>query len=590
MKKVIKELLLVILVFLFLKSVPSIAYAQNKCTASDESSLSMCFEKANNNQTEEIEINTLIRCDKIGSCNFSLSNRTAPLIIHGTPNSGAGIRRSVDYSHGIFLIQGVRNLTISDLVFDETDTSCDVNIANNCTYTVAIIGSNNILIDHVFLYGAKFIGFEFGSTSNLIIKNSTMVNCGFQCIWMDRADTSPVVPGNFTQASPVDQNRINKFVTIENNFFHDTKTAAVNFAAFGTPDKPNLIRNNLIVHNHRDSIFHVCGPDSQSACPGGQFVLERSENIIFENNVVKDGKIDLYDYLGLYTTGIETSDHLKNITIRNNDIHNNRGSAIFADYSGAAFQTENINIINNKVYGNGWGINFPGANIDNNCESEINCQPILPMAKFYAYPNPCIMESGKDLCETKIIWKSNDTTDIKIKVGDSVFAAAPEGSQIAPWINKTGGYFDLYLNGQLADRLFVRGIAPLNVSITPATISKTGSYSLTTNNSYNGYLEVKYSIYPPGGTTTISGVEKWCYNANECLLVQNGSATVNYTGRTSPIGRVVLQFRPFGSNGPWSNSVELNIMDKITIASLRSFLQNFTNIFDFNRLISNFGK
>ena len=149
-----------------------------------------------------------------------------------------------------------------------------------------------------------------------------------------------------------------------------------------------------------------------------------------------------------------------------------------------------------------------------------------------------------------------------------------------------------WTNPPYTAKKYIDTLQTLNVNIvTPSTINKSGKYTLNTDNNYNGYLEVKYSIYQTGNTTPIVGQEKWCYDQNNCLLVQNGSATVNYANRPFPYAaRLVMQFRSWGSNGPWSNSVELTITDKVTIDTIRQFLQNFTNIFDYNTLISNFGK
>lgn len=67
----------------------------------------------------------------------------------------------------------------------------------------------------------------------------------------------------------------------------------------------------------------------------------------------------------------------------------------------------------------------------------------------------------------KISWKFEEpgAEGIMIKIretGQGFAGGSPSGSADAPWITAGGYNFDLYVEGQLYDSIFVKGVAPEN--------------------------------------------------------------------------------------------------------------------------------
>jgi hypothetical protein len=84
---------------------------------------------------------------------------------------------------------------------------------------------------------------------------------------------------------------INHRVRVESSMFSGRGAPAISFSAIGTA-------GCAFVHNHRESVYHVCGPSADQPCSGGQVVMEH--NLFFaivEHNVIRDGAIDAYPTL-----------------------------------------------------------------------------------------------------------------------------------------------------------------------------------------------------------------------------------------------------------------------------------------------------
>jgi len=407
------------------------------CSADDLYSLNDCSYKIANGQADNIEITNLITCSSgVNSCNFAVKNIIRPVRIYGRNGSGAGFVR-LDFTGALLSIDNSTGVTISDLSFiDSPYLSC----GSKCSSPIAISNSKNIIVDHITILNPKVMGIEVSKTNGITIKNSIINNAAIFGIWFN-SDLA---------------GKLSASVNIENNLFKDNSANAIHFSGVGTTISPSVIKNNTFIHNHRDAVFKACGVSGTDPCSGGQLSIEPgTNNLVIQGNVIKDGKMDAYDSLGYYTSGIEfTNYNVNNVMITQNDIHNNRGTGIIVNSNPA--NISNVSIINNKLYNNGVDIIFPGAKISGNCFSAA-CMTMLS-GKIYADPNPCLLTISGGQCTSAIIWTTNDATNTSVKVGGNTFSINPSGAQNASWIPESQVRFDLYSGSTLLDSVNVRGL------------------------------------------------------------------------------------------------------------------------------------
>lgn len=434
------------------------------CLAGNVGALRACFNKVQNSEADNIEITGLIICSGVNACNFSLSGTIRPVSIFGTSNSGAGFRRIDSYNYPILNITNPSGLTLKDLVFDESSSGI---CSSNCNSTISISGGSNIVLDNLTITYSKAMGVAVSKSNKVTIRNSVINNAAIFGVWLNN-----------------DLANLSSEVVVENNLFKDNKSNAILFSATAPVTNPNLIRGNTFIHNHRDAIFFVCGFDGKSPCAGGQLLIEQgTQNLRIESNIIKDGKIDAYDAQGYYASGIEFTNHnVHNVVMLGNDIHNNTGTGIVANAS--LTDVDGISISGNKLYSNGADINFPGAAISGNCFVQ-DCQLLLSGA-IYAEPNPCALSSVSSTCNSLITWATNDTTDVKVLVGDekALFSINANGNQNASWITNTGGVFYLYSGATLLDSVFVKGVVSADTTspiISAISVTNIGPYSADIN-------------------------------------------------------------------------------------------------------------
>lgn len=444
------------------------------CQVTDTETLRSCFAQVQSNEEiKVIEIKKQIECKSKAECEIFLLQRKSPLTIMGDPKQNAGFKRVENYDYPLLYIgdpganKEVNNITIKDLIFDETTAECNFveKTIDLCNSPLAIANTNNTVVDHVTILNAKAHGIQVGGAQNITIKNSVVFNSGGNGIWFNSAYFKDCKI-NFENYEPcaIDESTISKYVTIENNLIADSRVAGIEFYAIADPEKPNSIKGNLLTNNHRDAIYEFC-PPPEGNCPGGQLAIARSNNVVIEENIIRNGKITAIDKetgksfhdLGYLATGIELSDSISNIMIKNNKIHNNSGAAIFADYVGAQYKMVNVGIFWNMVYGNGY--NFLGAGtpdlklahgfgIDGNIFEEPDFFIGDPFKKAFIFSDPpiCKLEEGKKQCETTIQWFASDYNKLRVTLESNpelTFSINPNGPAKAPWISEAGATFVL---------------------------------------------------------------------------------------------------------------------------------------------------
>jgi hypothetical protein len=306
----------------------------NTCSVDRLSSLRECTDLVRRGMRDAIQITSTLLCSGPDTCLIDLTGVNRPITVFGA--TGAGFRRSDSYSYPIIDMSRGSGITVANLVFDEGATECD-----QCVSTIRVFDTANITIDGVTILHSKRMGIEFRRSTNLTIRNSAIQDAGVFGIWT----------GSFDSAN----------ILIENNNFQDVRSNAI----FLTYVNAGVIRQNTLTHNHRLAIFSSCG----GPCPGGQLYLGLATNIRVENNLIKDGVVEVAGIPG-QAWGIEIDPGLRDVTISNNEIANNKGAGIGANPS--ATDVQNIVVTANKLYDNGrpfFGFEGKGIQEMGNCFS-----------------------------------------------------------------------------------------------------------------------------------------------------------------------------------------------------------------------------
>ena len=407
------------------------------CVARNAAEWVACAAAANLGTVDAIDIAARIDCTAPAACRAPIT-RALPLTIRGiTPD--AGFVRHANYHDYLLSVANARPLVIRDLLLDDdVATAC---AAPPCGSTAAINSSTDVLIDNLTLRGSKLLGLEIGSSTNVIIRRSRFEANAVHGVWLSAAPET-----------------INHRVRVEASTFSGSGAPGISFSAIGTMEFPNVISGCTFTHNHRDSVYHVCGSTGDQPCSGGQLVLEH--NLFFaviERNVIRDGAIDAYPTLG--TSGIEIAPNdVSDIVIRDNDIHDNTGTGIVLDAPSEPI--ERLTVTNNRVYANRYGdIYLTGATaptVRDNCTTAGCPLAAMPTGTLAAMPDPCVLDAT-GVCTSVITWTTAGGIDVSVRVGDGLFGHALNASNTAPWINESGVRFDLYDGWTLlADRV-VRG-------------------------------------------------------------------------------------------------------------------------------------
>ena len=389
MKKIIVVVILLLSTWLVLFPSTTLA-SSGTCQASDMATAKDCFNKVNSGSVNAVEVTTPITCSGPNACAFSLNNINRPVSIYGTLNTNAGFTITDSNNYSILTVNNSSQVTISNLILNDTSgIHCEFwyGYFNPCYASpIVFLGGANNVVDGLTIENSRYIGLYI-SGSNLTVKNSKFLNNSWMGIGINQINpwAGPIVGG-----TPI--------IHIENNLFQDNASSAIDGSFSGTQDNPSIIRNNILINNHRQALFNLCGGvNGLDPCPGGQLVLEppSTQNLIISNNIIKDGSLDLG------TTGIELAGNISDLTIQNNDIHHNTGSGIYLD---AGTPISNIKILNNMLYDNKWGnIHAPGANISGNCESA-GCNPnagVIP-TPTPTQPSCSLKSQGDANCDGKV--------------------------------------------------------------------------------------------------------------------------------------------------------------------------------------------
>lgn len=389
------------------------------CIASNITELQSCVSKLRNISygVDNIKITNILFCNQPNQCRIDLSglneaNRIVTIYGLGRNSNGthlSGFMRSAEYGHSLIDIKGSKNIIIRDLVFDEDVTD----VAWQSSPAPIYVGdAQNILVDSVDIFNAKFSGIQIVKSSFINIRNSKIDKSHLFGIWISAAYVS-------------------SNVKIENNLISDSRANGIYFS--GTN---GVISGNEFKNNHNQMVFQY---------PGGQVLLENpTNNLVVQRNKIHSG----YLPNGNQVSGIEMAkDGIYNVDISNNYIYNNNGAGVAINPNN--FLMDNIVIKENQIYNNlaamVWYSGGYTPVVINNCNTaSAGCVPSMPIGSFAGTPSSCI--AAPTTCTALIQWNSTNNISPKVTVDlpHTLLSVNASDSAVVPWISKTGGFFELY--------------------------------------------------------------------------------------------------------------------------------------------------
>lgn len=283
------------------------------CEISDVPTLQDCIKRAKNKEYDLIKIIKIIECQSKDDCAIDLSGVEKAIKIYGITNTDTGFKRTGNFDYSLFTIKNSKDIVIGSFLIDDTSEG---GCPGSCPPAIVIENSTNIIVDQLSAKSVKSTAISVKDASSIAIKDSV---------------------------------------------FTDSSSAALLFSADGT----NSITNNTFMHNHKDALYEAC----RGICTGAQvYIMSNTKNVAISRNIIKDGRIDLFDPLGLYASGIDISgEGVENIMISCNKVYDNTGNGIVVNQQSS---TKNITIEKNTIYGNGIDLNVstqPQNTIQNNC-------------------------------------------------------------------------------------------------------------------------------------------------------------------------------------------------------------------------------
>jgi hypothetical protein len=308
------------------------------CRAADNQAFKSCISKVKSKEAQIITVTKEIVCKSREDCEFTFEGITN-LQIFGLDRSRTGFKRINSFDYNIFTIDNSTNIKIGDLFFkDDESNFCS---GEQCRGVMLIKNSDNLQITSLFLSNVAGVGIELQNTKQALIKGSKIVRSNAQSIVVNNSQN----------------------IVIEKNQISDAASNAIIFSATSSGSGSSAILNNELIRNHKDAVYAPC----ESPCAGGQIrINDGTSNLQITGNTIKDGKIEKYDGLGLYVSGIDINGSgSSNINISCNNISNNRGNGIV----GKGF--EKVSLRGNTIYGNGLNLNF--TNKKQTEDSKENC-------------------------------------------------------------------------------------------------------------------------------------------------------------------------------------------------------------------------
>jgi hypothetical protein len=237
-----------------------------------------CLQQAHLKQINRINVTGLINCLD-SSCALSVSGVSQFKIM----GSGEGaFNRTGGFDAPLFKFTSVNSIVVSGIkVFEiankpiqlqpgqeEVNAVC-LNLPNQkCASTLEIYESYKVQVSQSYFENGKVFNAIFWKIEDLQVQQSRFDHAFLFGIWGEG----------------------NKKISITNSIFHKNRSNA--FLMGFTETENAIIRYNIFDNNHHATAFHVCGPNRNEPCPGGQIdLVKKVQSTIIEKNRFLNSKL-----------------------------------------------------------------------------------------------------------------------------------------------------------------------------------------------------------------------------------------------------------------------------------------------------------
>lgn len=184
-----------------------------------------------------------------------------------------------------------------------------------------------------------------------------------------------------------------------------------------------------------------------------------------------------------------------------------------------------------------------------------------PTATISASPSTCNSDPVTGLCASTIAWNSTLGTLVRVKVThlgsgvNEIFATGSNGSQVAPWITTAGEWFDLVVDGVVANSVLVVGNPGPSVSLTAPASG---------------------AVYANGAGTTLSatasdpdGVASVAFYDGATLIATDSTAPYGAPWSSTALGSHSLRARATDGRGAFTDSaaIAVNVVSVVLTSS-----------------------
>lgn len=322
------------------------------CNAFDPQSLKSCIREVSESGMPLIRITSPITCQNRDECDFEIKNMARSFEISPSKPENKIIRQG-DFGYTLFTIENSSGVSFRKLGFEDL-ASLPCPAATACPPLISIKNSGNLNFEGISLLKTAGTGINISDSRDISITDS-------------------VFKESFRTAVEVSSAGFTRDIKIDNNVFDSNASSAVVFQAISLAGSPSSISSNSFVNNHAKGMYLNCS----YPCAGGQIrVNGPTSNLNINQNTINGGQNTVFDFLGLYASGIEISgQNLSGIMLYCNEISGNRGSGIVQ--SGPFVNISAVTISENKIWGNGLNLNIPTVTpAQDNCytqECKLSC-------------------------------------------------------------------------------------------------------------------------------------------------------------------------------------------------------------------------
>ncbi len=282
---------------------PDVEDMQFTCLAGDTDSLSRCANDADRYDTIRLtrDITTESLCmtlDGVQGLTFDGNGHTVT-------------RTANQRSCSVLDIVNSGDIKITNAVFDDDARDAPCAVADKCARMFHVRYSNDVVMDNVTIQNGKRYVIYTQSVDGFTFTNSVLSNSGVLGLYVGHGSTPSTN------------------IEISYSEFYDNSTNAV--ALLGA--NKALIKDNVFRRNHNRGQWPVSPQYGVGMTGGGQLYIARAMDVEITGNEITDGSCAncLGGIHGIELSEPFKSDSVANVSITDNVINNNTGSAIYTN-------------------------------------------------------------------------------------------------------------------------------------------------------------------------------------------------------------------------------------------------------------------